>query len=139
MKTRIYLHREKILAAGETRHFIVQLPPDVQKIVALKVTASKNPVVGENHYHIGNLRLQRDGFLMCDFQLRSEFLEVVTFFNDAQSELEVETPACVSGGKNEWLELEIPNGATVLFGKFENNTDMPNFTLSIYFKYETKQ
>ena len=139
MKTCTHIHRELIPTAGETRHFIVRFPADVQKVVGFKVTATPKPGDEEHHHEIGNLRLSRDGFLLCDVQVRFEGFEAPAFFNSFLAAVEINARTAVSGAKNEWLAMEIPKESAVVFCKYENSLKFANYTLALYFSYEPKQ
>lgn len=140
MKTRIHIHRETISTQGETRHFIVKLPPDVEKVVAIKATAFPNPGVDakKHHYEVGRLHFTREGFAYYEAQVRFEGYEPSTIGLKMPG-MDAYRKTYVSGGKNEGFALEILNPSTVLFCRYENDTKVAGYTLAIYFTYEPKQ
>jgi|ERR1041385_555570 hypothetical protein len=140
MNYRVHIHREQIEAAGEIRHFVVKLPPDVHKVVSIHATATPKPGLPAkfHHYEVGRLRLNRDGYLLCELQVRFEGFRPNTFLTPPYVGLNNYTFTFINGGKMDALALEILNPATVIFCKYENDAVVTGYTLAIYFNYEPK-
>ncbi len=141
MKTRIHIHRENVSGTVGRKTFIVTLPRDAEKIVAIGVsTVGLKKSDGENHFEAGMLRVTRDGVLLFETQVRNEFQDADFDFNPAPSFLDNSFKA-VSGGMDHALNVTFPGSPRSLFCRYDGNKAPSSlaYKIALYFIYTKKQ
>lgn len=145
MKTRIHIHREQIISEQETRHFLIQLPADAGKIVAvnamaapgtLSVVAGGGSVSGD--LEMGRLRIMREGFVLIDMELLFEGAQAQISLIREPGVLEQDLRMSVSGRKTSPLYVKIDEGAKIFFCKYQNGAFVSDYMLSVYIIYKVK-
>ncbi|MEW6469655.1 MAG: hypothetical protein AB1458_12060 [Bacteroidota bacterium] len=145
MNKRVHIHQERITIEGETRRFLIHLPDDAGRIVSLAATASPEKVfeagpgpggvIPPGHYQVGRLRIEREGVLLCEMDVRCE---------DALAKLPDILPpgtvdkklAAFETGKKPGPQIINASAKTwLLLCKFQGNALIKDYTLSVYVTY----
>jgi hypothetical protein len=140
MNQRVHIHKEALTLLGEVRHFSITLPPDVEKITAIKATATpKPPLLPKNRrWEIGRLRFSRDGAFLCDMPVWFEAVEPLISPIVVSGVIEQSNKVFLSGTHSWDFQIEISGEATVLNCLFRGSSPFDEFTLSIYIYYKPK-
>lgn len=141
MKTRIHIHRESISGTIGRKTFIVTLPRDAGTVVGIIVSArGLKQTDGENHFEAGFFRMQRDGALLYEQQVRNEDQAADFDFNPIPVLLD-QSPKHTSGGKEFAHNVRFEAAPRSLFCRYDGNKSQGSlpYTLYVYFIYEQKQ
>ena len=141
MNQRVHIHQEELTLTSEVRHFSITLPPDVEKIKAIKAIATpKPPLLPKNRrWEIGKLRLSRDGVFLCDMPVWFEAVEPA-ISPIIESGVIGQSNKVFLSGKHSWaLQIEISGEATVLSCLYRGSPSFDEYKLSIYIYYKPKQ